>query len=106
MRTPAGIECPHFYGDYHRGREHEECRLLPHAWHPKLCETCPVPDILRANSCEYMRLNATINRSVFTLFQQRVEVDAWCEKTHQEVHNPEIGCGECHPLPPIFEVKE
>ena len=106
MRTPAGIECPHFYGDYHRGREHEECRLLLHDWKPKLCETCPVPGILRANSCEHMRLNATVNRSIFTLFQERVEVNAWCEKTHKDVLNPEIGCGECHPLPPIFEVKE
>ena len=105
MKTPAGIECAHFYGDYHRGRNHEECRLLSN-WHAELCDTCPVPDILRANSCENMRLNAEITRSIFTLFQKRVEVSSCCEKTNRVVENPKIGCGECHPLPPIFEVKE
>ena len=28
MRTPAGKECRYFYGNYHRGRGIEECRLL------------------------------------------------------------------------------
>ena len=28
MKTPAGKECKFFYGDYYRGRQHEECRLL------------------------------------------------------------------------------
>lgn len=106
MRTPAGNECPHFYGDYHRGREREECRLLSDTWSADLCETCPVPDIVRANACEHMRLNAVVTRSVFNLFQRRVEVSAYCEKTNSDVAQPEIGCGECHPLPPIFEVKE
>ena len=111
MRTPAGIECPHFYGDYHRGRDHEECRLLkssepPQVWNAELCETCPVPGILRANSCENMRLNAHVTRLVFDLFKRRIYVSAFCEKTLKSVENPEIGCGECHPLPPIFEVKE
>ena len=111
MRTPSGIECVHFYGDYHRGRNHEECRLLeasetPQNWAAELCETCPVPGILRANSCENMRLEAQVSRLVFDLFKRRVYVSAFCEKTMQTVKNPEIGCGECHPLPPIFEVKE
>ena len=111
MRTPSGIECPHFYGDYYRGREHEECRLLnsseqPQVWVAELCETCPVPGILRANSCENMRLNARVTRSVFDAFQRRVQISAYCEKTAQRVKKPEIGCGECHPLPPIFEVRK
>ena len=106
MKNPAGIECPHFYGDYHRGRDHEECRLLTQDWTAELCEICPVPGILRANSCKNMRLSAIVTRSIFTLFQQRVEISAFCEKTLRDVENPEIGCGECHPLPPIFEVKE
>ncbi|MCP4138960.1 MAG: hypothetical protein GY755_01495 [Chloroflexi bacterium] len=105
MKTPAGIECAQFYGDYYRGRSHEECRLLPN-WQAELCNTCPVPDILRANSCENMHLNAEVNRSIFTLFQKRVEVSTFCEKKKRVVDNPKIGCGECHPLPPIFEVKE
>jgi len=106
MRTPAGNECPHFYGDYHRGRDREECRLLPDTWSADLCSTCPVPGIVRANACEHMRLNASVTRSVLNLFQRRVEVSAYCEKTNRDVAQPEIGCGECHPLPPIFEVKE
>ncbi len=111
MKTPAGTECPHFYGDYHRGRDHEECRLLqssdpPQTYTPDLCEKCPVPGILRANACSDMRLNGHVTRSIFDLFQRRVYVTARCEKTSQRVDKPEIGCGECHPLPPIFEVKK
>ncbi len=106
MRTPAGSECPHFYGDYHRGREREECRLLPDNWSADLCATCPVPGIVRANACKDMRLDASVTRTVFNLFQRRVEIRAYCEKTNRDVAQPEIGCGECHPLPPIFEVKE
>jgi hypothetical protein len=53
-----------------------------------------------------MRLDARITRSVFDVFQRRVHISAFCEKTAQKVKNPEIGCGECHPLPPIFEVKK
>lgn len=106
MRTPAGNECPHFYGDYHRGRDREECRLLPDTWSADLCKTCPVPGIVRANACEDMHLRAVVTRSVLNLFQRRVEVSAYCQKTNRDVAQPEIGCGECHPLPPIFEVKE
>ena len=111
MRTPAGFECPHFYGDYYRGRDREECRLLeasqpPQTWTADLCETCPVPSILRANACKHMRLNAEVTRSVFNLFRRRVHVTTFCEKSNHPVAQPEIGCGECHPLPPIFEKKE
>ena len=111
MQTPTGIECKHFYGDYHRGREIEECRLLkssepPQTWFAALCETCPVPEILRANSCENMQLNAQVTRSIFDAFQRRVKITAFCEKTGKNVAKPEIGCGQCHPLPPIFEVRE
>ncbi len=105
MRTPAGFECSYFYGDYYRGREREECRLLE-SWSADLCQTCPVPEILRANACKHMRLDAEVTRSFFDLFQRRVKVSAFCEKTNRSVAKPEIGCGECHPLPPIFEVKE
>ena len=34
MRTPAGKECQYFYGDYYRGRNQEECRLLSDATPP------------------------------------------------------------------------
>ncbi len=108
MRTPAGSECNYFYGDYYRGRQQEECRLLiaPGAhWTRDLCRTCPIPSITRANACEFMAFRAEVTRPVTAAFQRRVQVKAFCEKTEREVAEAHIGCGECHPLPPVFEVK-
>jgi hypothetical protein len=109
MKTPSGRECPHFYGDYYRGRNVEECRLLEahgQQWTSDLCKTCPVPDIARANSCQHMKLKATVARPITAIFQRRVQVTAFCEKTKRNVIEPQIGCGECHELPFKFEVKE
>ena len=69
MRTPAGFECKFFYGNYFRGQKKEECRLIgnapaPNHWTPDLCQKCPVPEILRANSCENMELSAQVRRSL------------------------------------------
>ncbi len=104
MRTPAGNECNYFYGDYHRGRNREECRLLPKdqadEWKPQLCETCPVPDILLANRCEHMVLHASIKRPLMVL-PARVHIRAYCTKTEQAVSDPHVGCGQCHNLPEI-----
>ena len=108
MRTPAGKECKYFYGNYFRGRNVEECRLLTASaerWTADLCNTCPVPGILQANACEFLKLHGTVNRSLANLFQRRVQVTAFCEKVNRAVAEPQIGCGECHPLPPVFEVK-
>ncbi|MCU0488275.1 MAG: hypothetical protein MUE67_04890 [Anaerolineales bacterium] len=104
MRTPAGKECRYFYGDYYRGRSQEECRLLQPAglrWKPELCKTCPVPGILRANACTHLILEPQFERP-FPFLQQRVKVKAFCTKTTRAGFDPHIGCGECHPLPPIF----
>jgi hypothetical protein len=107
MHTPAGTECKYFYGDYYRGRQQEECRLLAASgasWTRGLCRTCPVPSITRANACEFMVLRAEVTRPLATAFQRRVQVRAFCEKTQRAGFDPHIGCGECHPLPPVFEV--
>lgn len=106
MKTPAGVECRFFYGDYHRGRNREECRLLKSAhppldWQPSMCSTCPVPGILRANACEHMELIPDVYRP-FLILKPRVRVTAYCHKTDQEVDEPHIGCGECHQLPDAF----
>lgn len=104
MKTPAGQECKYFYGDYHRGREIEECRLLErteYQWTPDLCYSCPVPDILQANACEHMELEGYADRP-FPFLKRKVRVKAYCSKTNRDVPEPHIGCGECHPLPPIF----
>jgi len=109
MRTPAGNECKYFYGDYYRGRNHEECRLLQAAgerWTPDLCKTCPVPEILLANACEFLQLRGKVARPFSAGFQRRVQITAFCEKTKRHVSEPHIGCGECHKLPFTFEVKE
>ena len=105
MKTPAGTECPHFYADYFRGRNTQVCRLLKAAgqqWTPELCQTCPVPEIARANACEYLKLNPTIGRPITAMFQRRVLLAPSCEKSKRNVDEPHIGCGECHALP--FEI--
>jgi hypothetical protein len=106
MRTPAGVECRYFYGDYYRGRKREECRLLaqnpqPQQWSPDLCRTCPVPGILRANACPHLVLQASIGRTMLGL-KRHVKVDAYCVLSNSVVSEPQIGCGICHPLPPIL----
>jgi hypothetical protein len=106
MKTPAGSECKYFYGDYYRGRNHEECRLLGAEWTPKLCATCPVPGIDRANACEYMQLRAQVARPLGAAFQRRVQVSTFCVKTERSGFDPHIGCGECHPVPPVFDIKK
>lgn len=109
MRTPAGKECTFFYGDYFRGKNVEECRLLKafnERWSPDLCRTCPVPDIQLANACEFLQLTAAIVRPITAGFRRRVQVSSYCEKTDRDVKEPHVGCGECHTLPFTFEVKE
>ena len=109
MRTPSGIECNYFYGDYFRGRKNEECRLLKEfsqKWQPSLCKTCPVPSIMRANACEFMSMTPKITRTAIALFQPRVQVNSFCNKTKRIVTEPHIGCGECHPVIPNIEVKK
>jgi hypothetical protein len=108
MKTPAGTECPHFYGDYFRGRTVEECRLLKVAgqnWSRDLCASCPVPEISRANACQYMQLRSKVGRPLSAAFMRRVQVQAYCAKTRKNVTEPYVGCGECHALPFKFEIK-
>jgi hypothetical protein len=107
MRTPAGKECRYFYGDYYRGRSHEECRLLLSAtpamsWRPALCVTCPVPGIQMANACQYMVLQPRLVRPL-AIKKQRVALKTFCSKTQRSGFDPHVGCGECHKLPAIFE---
>lgn len=109
MRTPAGFECKYFYGNYFRGRKQEECRLIGNApppghWTPDLCQKCPVPGILRANACEHMELKGRVKRSLLGIIR-KVEVSAHCTQSQQAVAEPHVGCGQCHPLPPVFTEK-
>jgi hypothetical protein len=106
MRTPAGRECPYFYGDYRRGRKQEECRLLQAnpdggEWRPTLCHSCPVPGIVLANACPHMGLRGRVARRWLGFIEQ-VEVSAYCHRSQSAVAEPEIGCGQCHePVPAL-----
>ncbi len=105
MRTPYGQECSFFFGDYFRGRNFEECRLLTEAeskqnWSNKLCKTCPVPGIQQANACSFMQLTGEIKKDFG--FIKRMHVSAFCTKSNKKVKEPHVGCGQCHPLPDIF----
>jgi hypothetical protein len=109
MRTPAGKECRYFYGDYFRGKTHEECRLIgamppPDNWTPDLCLACPVPGFLLANDCQNLTLKGKIVRP-FGILKRKMKITAFCTKSHKNVLHPEVGCGMCHPLPTIFEDK-
>jgi hypothetical protein len=101
MRTPYGFDCPHFYGDYYRGKHHEECRLLPlgrsnSEWKVDLCKTCPVPSITRANACPTLSLTAVVKKG-FLGIGKHVEVKAFCTRSQTVVAVPQVGCGMCHP---------
>lgn len=109
MRTPDGIDCPFFFGDYYRGRQREECRLLKasgnhEGWKTDLCKSCPVPGITRANACPNMTLRAEISSLIFGI-GKRVKVTAYCKQAGATVKEPHVGCGQCHPLPPEFDKK-
>jgi hypothetical protein len=106
MRVPlTGKECPYFYGDYHRGRHHEECRLMTQSdppWEMKYCKTCPVPDSVLANACPHMILSGEITKGLLGI-NRKVKISAYCTKTHMEVENPYVGCGECHNILELFK---
>jgi hypothetical protein len=106
VKTPYGVECPYFYGDYYRGRDREECRLIEEKtgsgkWERSLCQNCPVPAIYRANACPNMILTARVNPGILRI-GRRVEVSAFCTLSNTDVKEPHVGCGKCHPLPPEF----
>lgn len=106
MRTPAGFECRYFYGNYFRGRKQEECRLASpetaHKWTPDMCKTCPVPGIIRANSCPNLVLDGSAEKNLFGLVK-RMKVSAFCKLSNTVVKEPHVGCGKCHPLPDVFK---
>jgi len=100
MRTPADTECKHYYGDFHRGRNIQECRLAPTnpnslPWRPEDCAKCPVPSILRANGSPDMALTLTIKKG-FLGIGRRVEVAAFCQKHTIKIEEPPLGCPQCN----------
>lgn len=99
MKTPFGKECRFYYEDYFRGREKKECRLIdsnPNSepWSVSLCQSCPVPDILLANACPNLILQARVRSNLFGLLKS-VEIQTACRKYRLQVDEPKVGCGHC-----------
>ena len=108
MKTPFGKECSFFFGDYHRGRDREECRLLLDfnlQWKTDLCRTCKMPGIQQANGCENMTFTPSLFRPLLVLKQQ-VRIQTFCKKNQVPVDIPEIGCGDCVPKLEFIMVKK
>ena len=92
------VNCRYFYGDYHRGRNLEECRLLDanpnneRPWKRKLCDSCPVPELLMMSNTRDLVLEAEVKRK---LLWEKVEVTfAICQKHMIELSDPHY-CPEC-----------
>ncbi len=100
MRTPAGSECPYYFEDYHRGKDHQECRLIADSrnagtWTPALCGKCPVPRIAMANACPNLVLQPKVKSGILGM-GRRVDISSSCVHIAGPVEVPQIGCGHCH----------
>jgi hypothetical protein len=107
MITPDGKSCKHYYQDFHRGRNVQECRLAklnPDSanWNPSDCAKCQIPDILMANADPNMELQLTIKKG-FMGFGRRIEIIARDKRDGSVITNPYIGRIDAdHPGMEIF----
>jgi hypothetical protein len=92
------VNCRYFYGDYFRGKNKEECRLLaanpenPNPWKRSYCDSCPVPEILIASNSRDLALEA---RVVKRFLRGQVEVTfVVCTKHMVELPDPLL-CPQC-----------
>lgn len=92
------VNCRYFYGDYFRGKNREECRLIAanhdnqHPWQRSCCDSCPVPEILIASNTRDLALEATV---VKRFLRKQVEVTfAVCTKHMVELSDPRH-CPQC-----------
>lgn len=97
MASTKPVNCRYFYGDYHRGKDYEECRLIKRnpesrPWRRALCDSCPVPDLLVNTTCREIALEATVTRRWGLL--ERVEVYAVCAEHLLELADPNH-CPKC-----------
>ncbi len=92
------VNCRYFYGDYFRGKNVEECRLLEanpsnqRAWRRKLCDSCPVPETLITSNCRDLGLEAEVQRKF--LREQVVITFSACTKHVLELDDP-LYCPKC-----------
>lgn len=98
MGVSRPVDCPYFFADYHRGRDIEKCRLIERnrenrrPWRRALCDSCPVPDILRQTTCEHLALEASVERKWGLI--DRVTVYAICTEHIVELADPKR-CPRC-----------
>lgn len=91
------VQCRYFYGDYHRGRNLEECRLIEanpdsRPWKRKLCESCPVPEVVMTSNSRDLVLEGEVKRK---LIWENVEITfAICQKHMEELADPHY-CPKC-----------
>jgi hypothetical protein len=92
------VNCRFFYGDYFRGKNKEECRLVggnpenERPWRRKLCDSCPVPELLIASNSRDLILEAKVKHK---FLRDGVEVTfAICAKHMIELRDPRH-CPQC-----------
>ena len=98
MRTPGGKECRHYYEDFNRGRNLQECRLIKEnpdslPWRPIDCSKCPVPDILNANASPSLTLQLTVKTRLLG-FGRNQEVKAFCYGEEVPLAKAYTGCDD------------
>ncbi len=92
------VDCPYYFADYFRGRDVEKCRLVERnpenrrPWHRSLCDSCPVPGILKQSTCRHLALEGTVERKFGVL--DRVSVYAICTEHLGELKDPKH-CPQC-----------
>ena len=96
MSKNSPPNCRFYFEDYFRGQETVECRLPKsresRPWRRKICNTCPVPDMLRETNCPYLAIEGTITRSF--LAGERMETFAIC--TRHSLQLADTGfCPQC-----------
>ncbi len=95
---PQPVNCRYFYGDYYRGNKRETCRLLEASprnerpWKRKLCNSCPVPDLLLTSNCPSLLLEVEVKKRFLS---ERVEVTfSVCNEHLIELDDP-LFCPQC-----------
>lgn len=63
-------------------------------WKPTDCQTCPIPEILLANSSPNLVLEGGIKVGLMGM-NRRMEVNAFCSKHLVDVPEPQVGCKQC-----------
>ena len=96
MPPKPNPNCRFFYSDYHRGKETTECRLSKSRdslrWERNVCDSCPVPGILRETNCAHLALEGTIRKRL--RLSARMEVFAVCTKHMLQLKEAGV-CPQC-----------